>query len=662
MSIVGNKKGIKIAGFIVVLLFGLFFLYYTTSIAYKNGTKYALFDFNQDQVQTVKLEHNMTYDVPFVSEYDTIQGFSMIFEYDVRPSIIITYELMDAQTGAVLASGNTSESVLASNDYSNFAFQHAVDGLKGRELNIHIRFEGMMEHEISIEGVKAEQGDMIPITSVTTAGKSGFYYAYFVILSLLVVMLVGVYVVSAGIGLHARVPVEALFLGALILVAMAYLIMIPTGAAPDEAVHIHNAYKLSNVFAGHLQEKAGQISVRKEDIQWIFDFKDVRQNTLENYYNHLFQSLRDSSLDYMDSRTTRDPIWLYTFSGIGLTVGRVLGLGTLMTFLIARLFNAAFFVASCYFAMKLLPFGKMIVFVWAFLPITLQQGCSFSYDCVVNGLSILIVSLTLHLLFTDEIRNRKLKVVLLIFMALVLLPCKQYAVAPISFLPILLIFEHHPLKDADKKTKRIVACVLGVLILVAIPIIVRMVYIWTRPENINNTPVIYEGKFGGNEGNSYTIGYFILHPKDIITILLNTLWDSGDQNFGQMLGTSLGWLNIPIPWIFCIASFVFLLLSSIRREGENVEISLGQKSWIWLVAFLVIGFTYAGMLLHWTPCTVKWIRGVQGRYFLPVLLPLLLTIRSKGLTISRKIDRVLPVLVSVNAVFIVTSFFLQVVR
>ena len=48
-----------------------------------------------------------------------------------------------------------------------------------------------------------------------------------------------------------------------------------------------------------------------------------------------------------------------------------------------------------------------------------------------------------------------------------------------------------------------------------------------------------------------------------------------------------------------------------------------------------------GMLLGWTPITTYTIEGVQGRYFLPFILTLLLIIRSNKIELKNHIDRYL---------------------
>lgn len=48
-----------------------------------------------------------------------------------------------------------------------------------------------------------------------------------------------------------------------------------------------------------------------------------------------------------------------------------------MLYLLGRLMNLLAFIAAAYYAIKRIPFGKGIVMVWALLPITLQQVCSF---------------------------------------------------------------------------------------------------------------------------------------------------------------------------------------------------------------------------------------------------------------------------------------------
>ena len=70
--------------------------------------------------------------------------------------------------------------------------------------------------------------------------------------------------------------------------------------------------------------------------------------------------------------------------------------------------------------------------VWALLPITLQQVCSFSYDSQLFALCILVIATTMSAVYGQE-TTRKAKLVnniVMVLSSLLLLPCKGFSLLP----------------------------------------------------------------------------------------------------------------------------------------------------------------------------------------------------------------------------------------
>ena len=98
--------------------------------------------------------------------------------------------------------------------------------------------------------------------------------------------------------------------------------------------------------------------------------------------------MKDDRLVEADATsTTEAPIILYLPAVLGMTLGRLLHLGTVPMLLLARWCSLLFFAVMTYLGMKKLPFGKTTLFLLAILPMNLQQCTSFSYDAVITGVS-----------------------------------------------------------------------------------------------------------------------------------------------------------------------------------------------------------------------------------------------------------------------------------
>ena len=129
------------------------------------------------------------------------------------------------------------------------------------------------------------------------------------------------------------------------------------------------------------------------------------------------------------------------------------------------------------------------------------------------------------------------------------------ALLPIVVLPLMILAKY--LKDNKKtifekisKLKIWIKVVAGVLIVgfvgVCMVYVLRIYSNLTLPENINNSVIPWNGE------NGYTVGYFLKNPFALASIFINTVWMKSDGYLVGLLGGNLGWLNIPIPYIFII--------------------------------------------------------------------------------------------------------------
>lgn len=188
-----------------------------------------------------------------------------------------------------------------------------------------------------------------------------------------------------------------------------------------------------------------------------------------------------------------------------------------MLYLLGRLMNLLAFIAATYYAIKRIPFGKGIVMVWALLPITLQQVCSFSYDSQLFALCILVIATTMSAVYGQE-TTRKAKLVnniVMVLSSLLLLPCKGFSLLPLVVLPLMLIprilQQHKDKVDAVKQKikpwmKVLMVVIAGIFVVACVMVLVLVVRRWLQPENINSTYIAW------SDSKGYTMGYFLKNP------------------------------------------------------------------------------------------------------------------------------------------------------
>lgn len=471
--------------------------------------------------------------------------------------------------------------------------------------------------------------------------------------------------------------IETLFLVDSLVLGFVISLMLPDLCPPDEKTHLYSAYYMSNCMLGISLDdtmiergiEAGVINgqedsflpMRLEDASHVFPIENINRINFDASLKGMFDKAEKTEMVAVVDNQYHPFSLLYFFSALGVTLGRLLGLGTVLTYLLGRWINGLVFTLIAYYAIKKMPFGKSIVFVWALLPIMLQQTTSFSYDCIINALCIFVISLTMYFMYgspkdnldvakeENEKRYKKEKalyytrIVALICAALVLAKYKGHALILVSMLPLII-----PIRGVWKNRNQIAKkikenrklnisfwCVLSVFlvaVIAAIFVAVVKIKVLTLPENINNNYIEWADE------NGYTLGYIFAHPIGFLNVLMNTMWCWGDAYFSQMFGGSLGALDITIPNIMIIPFFLLLLIAGIRKENEEVIVTNSEKVWFMLVWLGTCFLAILAMFLYWTPNSIACVTGVQGRYFLPALIPAMLVVRSEKLTIDKNCD------------------------
>lgn len=451
--------------------------------------------------------------------------------------------------------------------------------------------------------------------------------------------------------LEGRYVLLGLGLGLMFMTVLAPL------SAPDEISHYISAYELSSRLLGReSRAEDGRVYIRTEDA-FIEDLEDVMkedgtgwreeageaagmqtasgaqdtadsppdaivfgQELTEDVYRQIRERGLGSSGEEGISVSYQPPVnttpLAYVPQALGLALGRLLGLGGLGLLYLGRLFNLVFFVTAGWFTIRRMPFGKEVVMGVFLLPMTLHLSASFSYDVMILALSSLFGAVCLDLAFRAE-RVRWKDVVLLAFLLGVMGPCKMvYGVIAGWCLLI-------PVKKFGKTWKWLLsaAMVLGAFLGAMVLVNSRTVAMYTEA---SESYVPWAGEAG------YTFGQLVHSPMLVLKMCYNTLMWKGEMLYSGLIGGALGQMDAVLntPYIVVLALTAILVVLALKKPGEAQELKMGHRVWIWFLALLCLGALMFSMLLAWTPVSSNVIQGVQGRYLLPMLPMVLLTLKN----------------------------------
>lgn len=464
---------------------------------------------------------------------------------------------------------------------------------------------------------------------------------------------------------------ESLFVMAAAGFGILYLFVLPPLSAPDEVSHYISAYKLSNQMLGKTAtEEHGLVYIREED-QWIEDIygelsvdgasvedgsvqPDVLGQTLTEETYHLIhekgwlggEADGNSSENVISNQwTVRTTPLAYVPQALGMTLVRLFGAGSISLLFMGRLMNLAFYVAVTYLAMKRLPFGKEVLFGVALLPMTLHLTGSMSYDTVILGLTFYFTAVCLDLAYEKE-QVRVRDILTLATVIFVLGPCKMVYAAVMGL--CLLI----PVRKFGGWKRYLTAAAVVLAAFVVSMILVNSQTIVTYATE-TETYVSWAEEAG------YSFAQLLGNPRLVLRLFYNTLVWQAEHYHMTMIGAWLGNVDVvlEVPYLAVCWFTISLLLLTLRKPGEMIQIRGGQRIWVWVTCFGCAAVILFSMLLAWTPVSSRIITGVQGRYFLPILPVFLMSIKQDFVVLTRNRDREILFLMCVVNAYVLLRLF-----
>ena len=267
---------------------------------------------------------------------------------------------------------------------------------------------------------------------------------------------------------------------------------------------------------------------------------------------------------------------------------------------------------------------------------------SYSYDSIIVSFAILFISQVLYMREKEGVITVK-DIVLCAIFGVLLAPSKMV------YIPILLIIYIIPNEKFGLSYKK-AYIIKTTIFLVAIAI---MLLIQSR--TIANS--VGDPELSWSEEEARSVSWVIKHPIQTLKVYINTLFSKGEYYVEGMAGASLGWLQINVPGYVYEPFYLFLVYSFMMRKDEEKDLCFYNKLWIFLIIIAGVFLVLTSILLAWTPMSSMVIEGVQGRYFIPFLLLLMLVLRNKHIIVSKRIDKYFIFLLIYSNLFAGIEYF-----
>lgn len=513
-------------------------------------------------------------------------------------------------------------------------------------------------------------------------------YIILSVAALLLILVSGIYLNITKFSIVKIYPFVMLIFG------LGYMYVFPAMSAPDEIAHFISAYKISNKMLGkQATVKDGHVIIRAQDL-WIEDVDGeytfdkgkseeekvlipeegshgkIISSKLEETSYKVFYGKGDSrnnntyisfsGQNYEKAQSLHAPVntipSVYFLPATGITVARIMGLNSIYLVLFGRMANLILFILFGTLGIYFLPKFKEFIFLVSLLPTTIELAASYSYDAVMISSMIFFVSYVFFLAHEKEEFDIKDLVIISLIAGLVL-PCKMV------YFPMLLMLFSIPLykfkfrgKVDGKIKKENIAFFLTSAVAVLLSWVFAM-YLVNRSTVVGySTSNTSSLEWAGEE--SYTIGYLLHNKLKAVKLFYNTLLLQLEYYHKTMFGAYLGHADdvVGIPYIGFLVLNIGMIFS-VFGEAKEKQLLVKERVLTGISIFFVIFLVLLSMLIAWTPISSEFIEGVSGRYFIPVLLPLLMICRNNKIAIKDETKRnIIFLFILINAISLLKIF------
>lgn len=435
------------------------------------------------------------------------------------------------------------------------------------------------------------------------------------------------------------------FLVVTILFGIIISLSTPLSFSFDENEHFIKAYQVASFDFG----------ITKKPIKWtgkidkFIMYNEKHASPFDTYKEKIEYSKAFSSSSYTKSKYIKTTAGnylptAYIPASIGLFIGKILKIPFLLVFYLGRIFGVLGYALVLFFTIKKVKVAKRLIFAIGLLPGIIYSASAYSADALTIAFSISTVAVLINMIVSEENSlDFKLPIIFTIC-------CSIAVMCKITYAPLCILILIIP-KNKFKDNINHMVCKLSSIGMVGI------ILLGTAGYSIYN---------GVNQWQPVGV-----NPKEQVIFILKNIpeyiliiWKFISTDFNHFFVNPIGDFaysgslsNMLINIVF-VALFVLAIIDNeegILRFKKFDKPMLGlivSISWLLVITAIYITFTPVGSVN---------IKGVQGRYFAPLLLPFLLLFKNNKINNSfnkQKFNYFLSILSTLLILFTAMKIFL----
>lgn len=418
---------------------------------------------------------------------------------------------------------------------------------------------------------------------------------------------------------------ENLFVLIALVVGLGLILITPPLWGLDEISHFSRVYQISqgNIFPdkGDVDTYGGPIPVNLDNLKEhvVSDFQDnVGGSLLERgdlTGSEVYESLTSKEFNDHDTViftwTASYSPFAYLGHVIGAIISNILNLNIGQTIALTRLSGLIFYISLVYVAIRIHRNNiklQPLLFVVALIPTSIYQASVVTVDSTSIAFSLLFVSLLFYVLLNrDKVSSSILK-----YVAVLSLIAGMLALTKVNYLLLGFLVLFIPNKYYKNNRYALLGRSIG-LVCTILPAV-----LWAMVNQGVGAAPVSQRPDGLEVSSSGQLMYVLDSPIEFILVFVKSLIHYGDAYvvsvFNVMGNTFSSFIWVTILFIIMLFLAAFYAKSIFQKYSNIIHAGF-------LISILCIGSIFLALYLVFNPVGNHIIDGVQGRYFIPIIVP-----------------------------------------
>lgn len=516
-------------------------------------------------------------------------------------------------------------------------------------LNEKINVEELDEYSASITPIKTDAYNNITVMSDENTGEIAVAYKCsrdnFNIITVIVLVLVMLYFIVNRIINKYDISYKHFMIIAFGIVMFATLFT-PPYQVPDERIHFLRTMQLSQYdFNETPYENLSQKEITVPKNISSVNYSLVQQVDAVSNANKILEAFKStentkekSSADLSGSAVSI----AYFVPAVAIRIVDIFTNSPLIIFYSGRIACLLLnFLLLC-LAIKITPKFKNTILVVGMMPMSIQSMISYSYDGLLNACILLFIAICLKIIYEDSEKVNKKYLLISVLVLFVIFAIKL----PYAIIGIMYIFI--PTSKFRSLILKI-SCILSSLIFVYLfgNIVSKITLI-----GYNQIPIA----LNVTSTEKSNLSYVLNNPKEVIDIAINTFKIKSKFYVDSLVGY-FGYFTFKINNIF---KYVYISLFGTLVLTEESKIKIKHRLVLIFSILVIVAGVFGALYFAWTPYAYSYVEGVQGRYFIPLIVPLIIAcaVKIKKINLEKQTIYSIILIICLNyLVLILVNYF-----